>query len=62
MNLIDVTQQFPTDEKCLGYIEKMPWHDGIVHCPTCGCDLRYQAAWQKDWNSSTGSACLKSHP
>jgi hypothetical protein len=22
MNLIDVTKQFPTDEECLGYIEK----------------------------------------
>jgi hypothetical protein len=38
MNLIDVTKQFPTDEECLGYIEKMRWPDGIVRCPTCGCD------------------------
>jgi transposase-like protein len=38
MNLIDVTQQFPTDEECLVYIEKMRWPDGVVRCPTCGCD------------------------
>jgi len=38
MNLIDVTQQFPTDEECLQYIEKMRWPDGVVRCPTCGCD------------------------
>ena len=38
MNLIDVTKQFPTDEECLGYIEKMRWPDGVVRCPTCGVD------------------------
>ncbi len=38
MNLIDVTQQFPTDEECLGYIEKMRWPDGVVRCPVCGND------------------------
>src|SRR5580658_4380414 len=38
MNLIDVTQQFPTDEECLKYIERMRWPDGVVRCPTCGCD------------------------
>jgi hypothetical protein len=38
MNLIDVTQQFPTDEECLKYIEQMRWPDGIVRCPICGCD------------------------
>ena len=38
MNLIDVTQQFPTDEECLKYIEQMRWPDGVVRCPTCGCD------------------------
>jgi transposase-like protein len=38
MNLIDVTQQFPTDEECLKYIEQMRWPDGKVRCPVCGCD------------------------
>ena len=38
MNLIDVTKQFPTDEECLGYIEKMRWPDGVVRCPICGVD------------------------
>jgi transposase-like protein len=38
MNLIDVTKQFPTDEECLVYIEKMRWPDGVVRCPTCGRD------------------------
>ncbi|MGO9938145.1 MAG: IS1595 family transposase [Terracidiphilus sp.] len=38
MNLIDVTQQFPTDEECLKYIEQMRWPDGVVRCPVCGCD------------------------
>jgi transposase-like protein len=35
MNLIDVTQQFATDEQCLAYLEAMRWPDG-VRCPTCG--------------------------
>lgn len=35
MNLIDVTQQFGTDEQCLAYLEAMRWPDG-VRCPTCG--------------------------
>jgi transposase-like protein len=38
MNLIDVTKQFPTDDKCLKYIEQMRWPDGVVRCPTCGVD------------------------
>ena len=38
MNLIDVTRQFPTDEECLKYIEQMRWPNGVVRCPTCGCD------------------------
>jgi ISXO2-like transposase domain/Transposase zinc-ribbon domain len=38
MNLIDVTRQFPTDEKCLKYIEAMRWPDGKVRCVVCGCD------------------------
>ena len=37
MNLIDVTQQFATDEQCLAYLEAMRWPDG-VRCPTCGND------------------------
>src|SRR5438552_5930873 len=38
MNLIDVTKQFPTDNECLKYIELMRWPDGVVRCPTCGCN------------------------
>jgi transposase-like protein len=38
MNLIDVTQQFATDEQCLAYLEQMRWPDGKVRCPVCGND------------------------
>lgn len=37
MNLIDVTQQFKSDDDCLAYMESMRWPDGIK-CPTCGSD------------------------
>jgi transposase-like protein len=37
MNLIDVTQQFKSDDDCLAYLESMRWPDGI-RCPLCGCD------------------------
>jgi transposase-like protein/DNA-directed RNA polymerase subunit RPC12/RpoP len=37
MNLIDVTQQFRTDDDCLAYLESMRWPDGI-RCPVCGCN------------------------
>jgi transposase-like protein len=37
MNLIDVTQQFKTDDDCLAYLETMRWPDGI-RCPICGND------------------------
>ena len=37
MNLIDVTQQFKSDDDCLAYLESMRWPDGI-RCPVCGCD------------------------
>ena len=37
MNLIDVTQQFATDEQCLAYLEAMRWPNG-VRCPVCGND------------------------
>lgn len=37
MNLIDVTQQFATDQQCLAYLEAMRWPDG-VRCPVCGND------------------------
>jgi transposase-like protein len=37
MNLIDVVQQFKTDDDCLAYMESMRWPDGI-RCPVCGCD------------------------
>jgi len=34
MKLIDVTRQFSTDDKCLNYIEKMRWPNGVccIHC------------------------------
>ena len=35
MNLIDVTKQFATDDKCLDYLEHMRWPNG-VRCVTCG--------------------------
>ncbi len=35
MNLIDVTQQFQSDDDCLAYLETMRWPDGI-RCPICG--------------------------
>ena len=38
MNLIDVTQELATDEQCLAFLEKQRWPDGVVRCPTCGCD------------------------
>lgn len=37
MNLIDVTQQFKSDDDCLAYLESMRWPDGI-RCPVCGCE------------------------
>ena len=37
MNLIDVTQQFKTDDDCLLYLESMRWPDGI-RCPICGAN------------------------
>lgn len=37
MNLIDVVQQFKTDDDCLAYMESMRWPDGI-RCPVCGCN------------------------
>jgi len=37
MNLIDVTQNFKSDDDCLAYMESMRWPDGI-RCPTCGSD------------------------
>jgi hypothetical protein len=37
MNLIDVNEQFATDEQCLAYLEQMRWPAG-VRCITCGAD------------------------
>jgi transposase-like protein len=37
MNLIDVNEQFSTDEQCLAYLEAARWPDG-VRCPVCGCE------------------------
>lgn len=37
MNLIDVVQQFKSDDDCLAYMETMRWPDG-VRCPVCGCN------------------------
>jgi len=38
MNLIDVNEQFKTDEQCLAYLEAMRWPDGVVTCPACARD------------------------
>jgi len=35
MNLIDVTQQFKSDDDCLACLESMRWPDGII-CPVSG--------------------------
>ncbi len=35
MNLIDVTAEFNTDDKCLDYLEKMRWPNGVC-CIACG--------------------------
>jgi hypothetical protein len=37
MNLIDITEQFSSDDDCLAYLEAQRWPDG-VRCPTCGND------------------------
>ena len=70
MNLIDVTRQFPTDEECLKYIEQMRWPDGIVRCPTCGCDRisrdyphqRYQEGREGSKNQRGAGACTSVEP
>ena len=36
MKMIDVTQRFTTDDKCLDYIEKMRWPNGELGCVHCG--------------------------
>ena len=38
MNLIDVTRDFDTEDKCLAFLEAQRWPDGVVRCTTCGCD------------------------
>jgi transposase-like protein len=38
VNLIDVARELDTDEKCLAFLERQRWPDGIVRCPTCGND------------------------
>ena len=35
MNLIDVTAEFNTDDKCLDYLEAMRWPNGVC-CIACG--------------------------
>ena len=35
MNLIEVTQEFATEEQCLEYLARSRWPDG-VRCPICG--------------------------
>ena len=35
MNLIEVTRELNTEEKCLAYLEKLRWPNG-VRCPQCG--------------------------
>src|SRR5713101_2461600 len=36
MKLIDITQKFSTEVKCLDYIEKMRWPNGELGCVHCG--------------------------
>ncbi len=36
MKLIDVTEQFSTEDKCLDYIESMRWPNGEIGCVHCG--------------------------
>jgi transposase-like protein len=38
MKLIDVHEQFATEDQCYEFLEKMRWPDGVVRCPTCGND------------------------
>lgn len=37
MNLRELQEKFDTQDKCLDFIEKMRWPEG-VRCVTCGCD------------------------
>jgi ISXO2-like transposase domain/Transposase zinc-ribbon domain len=37
LSVIEVAQQFATEEKCLNYLEKMRWPEG-VRCVSCGHD------------------------
>lgn len=46
MNLIDVTKQFSTTDKCLDYLEALRWPDG-VRCPVCGNDKLSRIARKK---------------
>ncbi len=36
MNLIDVTVELNTEEKCVAFLERMRWPDGVIRCPLCG--------------------------
>ncbi len=38
MNLLNISQEFTTDEQCLEFLEKQKWPNGVVRCPTCGND------------------------
>jgi transposase-like protein len=38
MHLIDVSRSLGTDEKCIAFLEKMRWPDGVVRCTLCGND------------------------
>ncbi|MFP5205892.1 MAG: transposase [Acidobacteriota bacterium] len=38
MSLIDVTKQFPDEDACLLYMEKLRWPDAVC-CPRCGSKM-----------------------
>ena len=46
MKLIDVTKQFNTEDKCLAYIEKVRWPNGVC-CVHCGVAERLDDHAQK---------------
>ena len=65
MNLIDVTQQFKSDDDCLAYMESMRWPDGI-RCPVCGCDRiskiqRKSKTYKRTRIAKNGEAETKEH-
>lgn len=40
MNIIQVFEQFPTQESCINYLESVRWANGVT-CPYCGSSNNY---------------------